>query len=95
MTRITRRPDGRMAIGRSEPGRGAWLCTDAPECFRDAQRRNAFARALRAPVTDEQIEQLFVRLYGGSGGEVAVGAGTGSGESRTTRAVGSAERYKR
>jgi len=33
-------------VGRSMPGRGAWLHPD-PECLEKAERRRAFGRALR------------------------------------------------
>jgi predicted RNA-binding protein YlxR (DUF448 family) len=37
-------------LGGSAPGRGAWLHRDV-ECAQQAQRRRAFARALRVPGT--------------------------------------------
>ena len=39
------------------PGRGAYLC-ERPECLESALRRQALARALRAPVkiTDETLD---------------------------------------
>ena len=29
LVRVARRPDGSLAVGRHEPGRGAWLCAAA------------------------------------------------------------------
>ena len=49
---------GRLEAGRTLPGRGAWLCTDNPECLRTAAKRGAFARALRRPVEGHDIEAL-------------------------------------
>ena len=46
------------------PGRGAWLCTDNPECLRTAIKRGAFARALRRPVEGHQMEALRGALEG-------------------------------
>jgi predicted RNA-binding protein YlxR (DUF448 family) len=28
LVRVARRPDGSLAVGRHEPGRGAWLCAE-------------------------------------------------------------------
>lgn len=47
--RVTRTADGDLAVGRTRPGRGAWLHPDA-DCLATAVRRRAFTRALRAPV---------------------------------------------
>jgi predicted RNA-binding protein YlxR (DUF448 family) len=66
--RLARRPDGGLAVSRSHPGRGAWLCRDAPSCLRLAARRNAFERALRAPVDEEAIHALGREL--GMAGDV-------------------------
>jgi predicted RNA-binding protein YlxR (DUF448 family) len=49
--RVTRTDTGDLAVGRSRPGRGAWLHPD-PACLAEAVRRRAFTRALRAPVRD-------------------------------------------
>jgi predicted RNA-binding protein YlxR (DUF448 family) len=64
LDRIARRPDGTIAAGRREPGRGAWLCSGSPACFDRAVKRRAFERALRTPVTNTDIEGLRARLYG-------------------------------
>jgi predicted RNA-binding protein YlxR (DUF448 family) len=61
--RVTRTADDGLAVGRSRPGRGAWLHRD-PACLDAAIKRRAFARALRGPVrtdaTDEIRDQLRV-----------------------------------
>ena len=66
LDRIARRPDGSLAVGRAEPGRGAWLCGGSAECFDQAVRRRALERALRTPLETDDIESLRARLYGGS-----------------------------
>ena len=40
------------------------MCADRIECFDQAVTRKAIARALRFEVSDSEIEQLRVRLYG-------------------------------
>jgi len=51
LIRITRGADGRLVVGRSQPGRGAWLCAGSSTCLAEAVRRQGFERALRAPVS--------------------------------------------
>lgn len=51
-------------VGRQEPGRGAWVCLGAPECFEQAVKRRAFERALRVAPGTIHIEGLRARLYG-------------------------------
>jgi predicted RNA-binding protein YlxR (DUF448 family) len=63
-------PGGGLAVGRTLPGRGAWLCPDVA-CVRLAQRRRAVGRALRRPVDDAAVEQLAVAF--GRGGGTLVG----------------------
>jgi predicted RNA-binding protein YlxR (DUF448 family) len=48
---------GELRTGRSEPGRGAWLCSDE-RCFDSATQRRAFGRALRTDVDAAQIAAL-------------------------------------
>ena len=62
LSRVARRPDGSLAVGRSEPGRGAWLCTGSVACFDAAVRRRAFGRALRCEVPGHELERLRGRL---------------------------------
>ena len=45
--RVIRREDGRLEVGRTLPGRGAWLCAGSVACLEAAITRKAFARALR------------------------------------------------
>jgi len=58
LTRIVRRLDGSLAVGRRLPGRGAWLCAGSLPCFELAVRRHAFAKALRATVEEHDIESV-------------------------------------
>jgi predicted RNA-binding protein YlxR (DUF448 family) len=44
-----------VQIGRSLPGRGAWLCADSPACLQRAARRGALSRAMRASVNAEEV----------------------------------------
>jgi hypothetical protein len=60
--RIVRHPDGSLAIGRTAPGRGAWLHAGTPDCLDLALRRKAFGRAFRAPISDGAPESLRVLL---------------------------------
>jgi predicted RNA-binding protein YlxR (DUF448 family) len=62
LVRVARRPDGSLAVGRSEPGRGAWLCAASITCFEDAVRRRAFSRALRSEVSAQELAWLRERL---------------------------------
>jgi hypothetical protein len=62
LVRVARRPDGSLAVGRHEPGRGAWLCAD-PACFETAVRRRAFGRALRADLTGDQLALVRGKLF--------------------------------
>ena len=62
LVRVARRPDGALAVGRTEPGRGAWLCAGSVACFDAAVRRRAFGRALRADVSGQEMACLRGRL---------------------------------
>lgn len=64
--RVTRTADGGLAVGRSLPGRGAWLHPD-PDCLTAAVKRRAFARALRGPVRDGAAEAVRTELAGAAG----------------------------
>jgi len=66
LVRVARRPDGALAVGRAEPGRGAWLCAGSEPCFEAAVRRRAFGRALRCDVPAHELERLRGRLVSGS-----------------------------
>ncbi|MDA8283140.1 MAG: YlxR family protein [Actinomycetota bacterium] len=55
LVRIARLDDGRLAVDRTAPGRGAWVCAagfgrPAADCIDAAVRRGGFARAFRVPV---------------------------------------------
>ena len=62
LVRIARRPDGSVAVGRAEPGRGAWLCPEV-SCFELAVRRRAFGRALRVEIDAVELASLRERLF--------------------------------
>ena len=62
LVRVVRRPDGALAVGRTEPGRGAWLCARSVACFDAAVRRRAFERALRGDVSGQEMACLRERL---------------------------------
>ena len=47
--RVARTAEGGLAVGRTLPGRGAWLHRSR-ECLEMALQKGAFSRALRAPV---------------------------------------------
>jgi len=65
LVRLARRPDGALALGRAEPGRGAWLCAGSGSCFDAAVRRRAFGRALRCDVPAHELARLRGKLVGG------------------------------
>jgi predicted RNA-binding protein YlxR (DUF448 family) len=54
--------DGRATVDRVGPGRGAWLCVPATDCFRLAVRRKAFERAWRRPVGPGALAELAAAL---------------------------------
>ena len=59
------RPDGSLEVGRSLPGRGAWLCAASPvACIDLAVTRKAFARALRTEVPPAAVEGLRTTVAG-------------------------------
>ena len=49
---------GRLALGRTLPGRGAWLCRGSRPCFVLAVRKGALGRALHTSVTPEAAGAL-------------------------------------
>jgi predicted RNA-binding protein YlxR (DUF448 family) len=55
---VVRTPEGTLRVGRTLPGRGAWLCAGSLECLRAAARRKALARALRAQLSVEEVLAL-------------------------------------
>jgi uncharacterized protein len=52
-------PDGVLALGPAEPGRGAYTCRRLA-CFERAASKKAFNRALRETV---RVEPELLRLY--------------------------------
>ncbi len=59
LVRVVLGPEGTLRVGRTLPGRGAWLCAESPRCVQQAARRNAFSRALRAPVSPDVVLALW------------------------------------
>jgi predicted RNA-binding protein YlxR (DUF448 family) len=49
---------GGVQIGRSLPGRGAWLCADTASCLDQAARRDALGRALRVRLDADAYAHL-------------------------------------
>ena len=62
--RLALTPEGTLRIGRTLPGRGAWLCAGSLECLQQAARRNAVSRALRSPVSPDEVLALGPELTG-------------------------------
>ena len=50
--------DGQAIVSRTAAGRGAWLCPPPGDCFEQALRRKAFARAWRRPVEPVALAAL-------------------------------------
>ena len=55
---MVRHDDGDVVVGRTDAGRGAWLCAASAECFDAASKRKAFGRALKGPVNSESLTLL-------------------------------------
>jgi predicted RNA-binding protein YlxR (DUF448 family) len=51
LTRYVADQQGRAMASRSSAGRGAWVCSDVPECFSKAEKNRAFERAWKARLT--------------------------------------------
>lgn len=67
--RVSRAADGSLVVGRSLPGRGAWVCrATAASCAAAATKRRAWSRALRAEVAPAAVERLQRALAAGGGG---------------------------
>ena len=63
MGRVIRAIDGTLEVGRTLPGRGAWVCagldgTMVPACLHLAERRKAFPRAMRCELADGAVSAL-------------------------------------
>ena len=64
MVRVVRLGDGSLSLGRTLPGRGAWLCRYSMTCVDMAVKRQAFQRALRGSIGAEVVEDLRRTLGG-------------------------------
>ena len=62
LVRVARLASGELVIGRTLPGRGAWLCNGSKRCLDNAARHGAFARALRASVVRAEADCLRAHL---------------------------------
>lgn len=58
LVRVVRRSDGTLSVGRTLPGRGAWLCAGSLRCVDLAAGRKAFGRALQGPVEAPAVQAL-------------------------------------
>lgn len=61
LVRVVLGPSGTLLVGRSLPGRGAWVCPDG-RCVALAARRRAFDRALRGTAAPGEVDGLAARL---------------------------------
>ncbi len=66
LVRIARIEDGSLQVGRTLPGRGAWLCRGSRECFELAARKGGFARALRTSIRPADVAALRIDVVGPS-----------------------------
>jgi predicted RNA-binding protein YlxR (DUF448 family) len=71
---VVRLDDGSLAVGRRQPGRGAWLCRGSAGCVDRAVKRNAFDRAFRNRVGNVQVDRIRTVLLGSAGGSVDRGS---------------------
>ena len=59
LVRVAREADGTLRIGRTLPGRGAWLCRESlATCSDLAIRKGGFARAFRIGVQADHLSAL-------------------------------------
>ena len=59
MIRCAHTPDGPV-VGRTAPGRGAWVCS--VDCFDQAVRRRGFDRAWRRSISVEGLAMLRIAV---------------------------------
>jgi predicted RNA-binding protein YlxR (DUF448 family) len=59
---VVAEPGGGLDVGRTLPGRGAWVCSGSATCIDAAGRRKAFDRALRTTVRPGAVDDLKTRL---------------------------------
>lgn len=58
LIRIVRSPDGSLLVGRTLPGRGAWLCAGNLDCLDIGTRRGGLARSFRTPLGAGALAEL-------------------------------------
>jgi len=61
LLRVIGRSDGTLEVGRTLPGRGAWVCPDI-RCIDQAERRKAFPRALKQDLAAGAVPALRARM---------------------------------
>ena len=66
MIRVIRTPEGDVMIDRTgkKNGRGAYLCSDDPECLKKAIKKKALEKSLKTAVPAELAEALVKELEG-------------------------------
>ena len=62
--RVVRGPEGSLVLGRTLPGRGAWLCAGSLACVHQAARRNALAGRCERPCHPTAVVALGPTLTG-------------------------------
>ena len=59
LVRVARDKDGNLRLGRTLPGRGAWLCQSSLiECTERAAKTGGFSRAFRSAISPAMIVDL-------------------------------------
>jgi predicted RNA-binding protein YlxR (DUF448 family) len=65
LVRLVADAEGRVLVGRTLPGRGAWLCRGSRGCLEAALRRGKLARALRRELAPIVVEDLWPLVASG------------------------------
>jgi predicted RNA-binding protein YlxR (DUF448 family) len=58
LVRVARSREGSVGVGRTLPGRGAWLCRDSPACLDRAVHQGGFNRSLRASLSASDLGSI-------------------------------------
>lgn len=66
LVRLVRRPDGRVVVDASGPGRGAYVCAE-PGCVEKALKSGRLGHAFRAACRVDEGLELSVLASGGLG----------------------------
>jgi predicted RNA-binding protein YlxR (DUF448 family) len=62
LIRVVRTEAGGLAVDRSGPGRGAWLCAGSLDCLDRTVRRHGFDRAFATAFAGAEIERFWAEL---------------------------------